>query len=201
MFWKSPRSRPKATATDSRMMRRCVELSRQAVREREWPFAAMICRGEEVLAETTDHAASENDLARHAEMVVMSDVQRRLGRAVLRRCTLYTTVEPCVMCSWMIRMTGIERVVFAIDSPVMGGHSGWNVLGDAGLTRKLRFFFRKPPTVIPGVLAEEAERVWSDWRPILWKLIKMRGVFGKPQPDRQANQLLPDTRPEDSAGS
>src|SRR5262249_6917924 len=95
-----------------------------------------------------------------------------------RHCTLYTNVEPCVMCAWMVRMTGIKRVVFAIDSPVMGGHSGWNVLADAGLHRKLRFFFRKPPEVVAGVLTGEAERVWSDGRPVLWQMIKMRGVFG-----------------------
>jgi tRNA(adenine34) deaminase len=201
MFWKPARARATPTATDLVLMRRCIELSRQAVGEGEWPFAAMICRGDEILAETADRAASENDLARHAEMVVMSEVQRRLGRAVMRHCTLYSTVEPCVMCSWMVRMTGIKRVVFSIDSPVMGGHSGWNVLGDAGLTRKLRFYFRKPPEIIAGVLAEEAEHVWREWRPILWKLIKMRGVFGGRRPDRRGSEGASPDDGGDAGGS
>src|SRR5262245_31306934 len=96
MFRKPARTRVAATAADLELMQRCIALSQQAVREGEWPFAAIICRGDEILAETVDRAASENDLARHAEMVVMSDVQRRLGRSVLRHCTLYTNVEPCV---------------------------------------------------------------------------------------------------------
>jgi hypothetical protein len=41
------------------------------------------------------------------------------------------------------------------------------------------FFFRKPPELVPGVLVEEAEQVWREWRPLFWKLIKIRGCFGE----------------------
>ena len=108
----------------------------------------------------------------------MSEAQRLLGRNRLKDCTLYTNVEPCVMCSMVIRETGIKRVVYAIKSPIMGGHSRWNVLGDRKLSNAMPIFFRRPPEILGGVLAEEAEQAWSDWRPIIWRLIKLRGCFG-----------------------
>ena len=180
MFWQSSmRRKVAATATDLAMMRHCIDLSRQALSQGEWPFAAMVCRDGEIVAEAINRVAAETDVSRHAETIAMSDAQRLLGSLHLKGCTLYTTVEPCVMCSWTVRMTRIPRVVFAIKSPVMGGHSGWNVLADAGLSRRLPFYFRRPPEVVSRVLVDEAEKVWSDWRPLLWKLIKMRGVFGE----------------------
>jgi tRNA(adenine34) deaminase len=167
------------TATDLTMMRRCIELSRLSVSKGELPFGAIVSRDGETIVEAINRVAADNDGARHAEMVAMSEAQRALGRWQLRNCTLYTNVEPCVMCSWMIRENGIRRVVFSIKSPVMGGYSGWNVLGDTRLSSKLPVYFRRPPEVVSGVLVEEAERVWSEWRPFLWKLIKMRGCFGE----------------------
>jgi tRNA(adenine34) deaminase len=129
--------------------------------------------------EAINRVAADHDGARHAEMVAMSEAQRKLGRLRLRGCTLYTNVEPCPMCSWMVREYGIRRVVYSIKSPAMGGYSAFNVLGDTRLSRTMPFFFRKPPELVPGVLVEEAEQVWREWRPLLWKLIKIRGCFGE----------------------
>ena len=47
-----------------------------------------------------------------------------------QRCTLYSNVEPCAMCSYCIRETRIRKVVYAIRSPIMGGHSKWRILQD-----------------------------------------------------------------------
>ena len=168
-----------ATATDLAMMRHCIDLSRHALKQGEWPFAAMVCRDGEIIAEAINRVVGETDVSRHAELIAMSDAQRALGSLLLKGCTLYTTVEPCVVCSWTVRMPRLPRVVFSIKSPVMGGHSGWNVLADAGLSRRLPFYFRRPPEVVSRVLVDEAEEVWSEWRPLLWKLIKLRGVFGE----------------------
>jgi tRNA(adenine34) deaminase len=78
--------------------------------------------------EAINRIVADHDGARHAEMVVMSEAQRKLGRLRLRGCTLYTNVKPCAMCSWMAREYGIGRVVYSIKSPAMGGYSAFNVL-------------------------------------------------------------------------
>jgi tRNA(adenine34) deaminase len=158
-------------AIDRKMMQRCIALSRQAAAKGEMPLAAIICRGDEILAEVTNYARCSADATRHPEMVALSDAQRALGHKRLTGCTLYSNVEPCAMCSWPIRETGVSRVVFAIKSPHFGGLSRWNVLGDLGITNIMRGYFRKPPQVVAGLLLDEAAEVWRESRPRLWSLM------------------------------
>src|ERR1043165_5178431 len=122
-------------ATDVAMMERCIALSRTAGREGEFPFACVIVKDGEVVAEATNHVAQDGDVTRHAELVAVSLAQKALGSKDLSGCTLYTTVEPCAMCSFPIRETRISRVVYAIGSPLMGGDSKWDVLGDKEMSK------------------------------------------------------------------
>ena len=81
------------------------------------------------------------------------------------------------MCSWPIRETGMSRVVFASGSPLMGGFSRWNVLGDATVCKVLPEIFRNSPEVISGLLVREAEQVWREWSLLIWTILKWRGCF------------------------
>jgi tRNA(adenine34) deaminase len=176
----SEQERPLSAAEklDLDMMGRCIELSKQAAAHRELPFAAMICDGEEVLTEVTNRVFRRSDVTQHAEFLAVSEAQRAYGRKRLANCTIYSNVEPCVMCSMSIREAGIARVVFAIRSAHMGGYSKWNVLGDHGMSSATRGYYRKPPVVITGLMMAEAEKVWRNWNPIIWTVIKWRGLFG-----------------------
>ena len=166
------------SAVDLEMMERCIRLSETSTQSGELPFAALICRGHEVVVETTNQVVSNADVTRHAEMVAMSEAQKILGRMNLADCALYTTVEPCAMCSYAIRETRIGRVVFAIRSPVMGGLSKWNVLRDIELSKALPEVFGPVPEVIAGLSRQKAEKVWSKWNPLFWSAIKFRGYLG-----------------------
>ncbi len=195
LFTPAPDHHP-ADDVDNRMMARCIALSREAVEAGEFPFACIIADGDEVLVETTNRAAREHDLTRHAELLAVSEAHRKLGKRRLRRCTLYSTVEPCPMCSFSIREANISRVVFAIRSPLMGGHSRWNVLGDSVLSTSMPEMFGKAPGVIAGVLQREAESVWWRMNPVIWGVIRMRGVFGGQPPTPSEDAPLPDTAAE-----
>lgn len=163
---------------DERMMRRCIELSRVAGKAGELPFAAVICKDGEVVAEIANQVSRDGDVTRHAEIVAVSQAQRALGTTNLQGCTLYSTIEPCPMCSFPIRETRISRVVFAISSPMMGGASRWDVLGDTHISKRMPEAFGPPPEVVTGVLSKEAASVWRRWNPIIWGVIRLRGVFG-----------------------
>lgn len=162
---------------DMRMMARCIELSRDAIAAGELPFACVICREGEVVAEATNRVARDRDVARHAEMVAMSEVQRVLGTKRLSRCTLYSNVEPCGMCSYCIRETRMRKVVYAIRSPIMGGHSKWKLLQDKEISGVIPEVFGRVPEIAGSVMREEAEAVWRNWHPLIWKIIKFRGCF------------------------
>ena len=173
-------------AIDRKMMERCIALSRRAAAEGEMPFAALICRGEEILAEVTNQVRCCGDATRHPEMVALSEAQRVLGHKRLTGCTLYSNVEPCAMCSWPIRETGISRVVFSIKSPHFGGLSRWNVLGDLGISNIMRGYFRKPPQILGGLLLHEAAQVWREWRPLVWSAIERKAQIEPIHPAVQA---------------
>jgi hypothetical protein len=57
---------------------------------------------------------------------------------------------------------------FSLKSPVMGGFTRWNVLGDPLLARTMPVFFSQPPEVVSGLLAYDAEAAWRAWNPVLW---------------------------------
>ena len=111
-------------------------------------------------------------------MVAMSEAQRVLGTKRLSRCTLYTNVEPCAMCCYCIRETRMRKVVYAIRSPIMGGHSRWKVLQDKEISGVIPEVFGRVPEIAGAVMREEAEAVWRDWHPMIWRIITFRGCFG-----------------------
>jgi tRNA(adenine34) deaminase len=166
------------TSIDVAMMQRCIELSETATQEGEFPFAAIVCEGQKIVAEEINRVAQNGDVTRHAELLAVSKAQQMLGRKDLSRCTLYSNVEPCVMCAFPIRETRMARVVFAIRSPMMGGFSKWNVLRDAEIANVMPEAFGPVPETIAGLMQKEAEEVWRKWNPIIWGVIKSRGCFG-----------------------
>ncbi len=170
--------RPTPDAFDRQMLTRCIELSRQATRHGENPFACIICDGDRVVAETTTRAARDGDITRHAELLAISQAQSVLGAHALAQCTIYCNVEPCAMCAFCIRETNIRRVVYSIASPVMGGLSKWNILRDTDISDALPEIFQPPPEIIGGLMAGEAEQVWREWHPFDWAILQRRRAIG-----------------------
>jgi tRNA(adenine34) deaminase len=168
------------SAIDLKMMRRCVELSADAVECQELPFSCVICRDGEIVAEAINRVVQDGDVTRHAEILAISEAQRALGRSDLSDCTIYSNVEPCPMCSFPIRETRIGRVVFAISSPMMGGFSKWNVLGDVEISNVMPEVFGDKPEVAAGLHYREAAAVWQKWNPVFWLGIRFRGCLADP---------------------
>ena len=174
---------------DQRMMQRCVELSAAAVEQGELPFACVVCRDGEIVAETTNRVARDSDVTRHAEIIAISEAQRVLGRTDLSDCTLYSNVEPCPMCSFPIRETRIGRVVFSISSPMMGGFSKWDVLRDTEISNVMPEAFGDIPEVSAGLMYREAAAVWRNWNPIIWLAIRFRGCLAETPKDDTHRRL------------
>jgi len=164
-------------ATDRKMMARCIALSREGAALGELPFGSLVAQGETIVAEAVNHAIRDADESRHAEIIAVARARKTLSRRALRRCTVYSTVEPCAMCSFVIRAAGIRRVVFAIHSPVMGGMSRWDILQHKTPSRRLGLILGPTPEIVSGVLADEAQKAWTDCRPLIWRMVKLLGFF------------------------
>jgi tRNA(adenine34) deaminase len=166
--------------TDKAMMARCIELSRIAASKGEYPFGTVIALDGQVVAEAINRTIREGDVTRHAEVIALSHAQKAIGREQLRRYTLYTNIEPCAMCSYCIRAAWVSRVVYALGSPVMGGHSKWNILRDDGISDRIPQIFGAVPEVVSGVLLHEAQQAWREWNSLAWNMIKLRGLLTEP---------------------
>ena len=176
---------------DVRLMRRCLEIGAAAAARREMPFGAVIAHdGQEISAEANG-VREARDVTRHAEVCAIVSAQRKLDKAALDGCTLYSNVEPCAFCSYAIRESRIGRVVFALASPVMGGASRWDVLHDDGLEGALPEVFGPPPEVLAGLLADEADAMLRQAAPMIWATSHARGLFVSAEAERHSRPAKP----------
>jgi tRNA(adenine34) deaminase len=139
-------------------MRRCLSLGRAALEAGEIPVGALILRGDEVLGEGQEEVRALLDPSAHAEVQALRAACRKLGSTDLSGCTLYTTVEPCVLCAYAVRRAGVSRVVYGVPAGQAGGLTSWYaILADPDLTG-----WPAPPEVIAGVLAEECRALLAE---------------------------------------
>jgi tRNA(adenine34) deaminase len=172
--------RADARATDERMMRRCFAMATKSAEQGEYPYGAVIVRNGKVVAETTNRVARDHDVTRHAEVVAISEAQKKIGSTSLDDCTIYANVEPCAFCCYAIRESRIARVVYATRSPIMGGVSRWNILGDRKLSDTMPEVFAPPPDLVPDFLSEEADATLRRSSPVAWAFIRAWGLQDAP---------------------
>jgi tRNA(adenine34) deaminase len=136
---------------DESFMRRCLALAEASLESGETPVGALVARGDQILGEGLEGSRSLLDPSAHAEVQAIRAVCQREQSLDLAGCTLYTTVEPCVLCAYAIRRTGIGRVVYGVPAGQAGGvTSRYAILTDADLPGWLW-----PPEIVSGVLALE----------------------------------------------
>lgn len=105
---------------DRVFMDRCYELADEAKLAGESPVGTVIVRAGEVIAEAAEAVLAPPDPSGHAELLAIKEACTRLGTNDLSDCTLYTNVEPCFMCGYVVRATRISRVVMARDCGEIG---------------------------------------------------------------------------------
>jgi tRNA(adenine34) deaminase len=138
-----------------RHMRRCIDLARRAIATGDAPVGSLIVFGDEVVSEGIEAVRARDDATAHAEMEALRSASARRRSRDLTGCTLYTSVEPCVMCAYAIRLARVSVVVSGARSGD-GEHAvnGHIVLTDARVAPN-----RPPPLVIRDVLARECQGV------------------------------------------
>ena len=102
---------------DEAWMRHAIRLAQRAEEQGEVPVGAVLVLGDKCIAEGWNTPITDNDPTAHAEMMAMRQAGQKLDNYRLLDCTLYVTLEPCVMCMGAIAHARVKRLVFgAIDN-------------------------------------------------------------------------------------
>jgi tRNA(adenine34) deaminase len=145
----SPRYHRAMSAT--MYMRRCLELAETAALAGDTAVGALIVCGSEIVGEGLERTRAALDPSAHAEVEAIRAACQRLGTLDLRGCSLYSTVEPCVLCGYAIRRSGIARVVYGVPAGQAGACTPpYAILADPDLDG-----WPQIPAVTSGVLADE----------------------------------------------
>lgn len=111
------------TADDEKYMRMALREAEAAKQADEVPIGAVIvCRGR-VIARGHNLTETLTDVTAHAEMQAITSAASFLGGKYLTDCTLYVTVEPCLMCAGALGWSQISRIVYGCADPKRGYHT------------------------------------------------------------------------------
>ncbi len=106
--------------TDEQYMKQALQEAQRALSEGEVPIGAVIvCRGQ-IIARGHNLTECLHDVTAHAEMQAITAATERLGGKYLTDCTLYVTVEPCIMCAGALGWSQIPRVVYGAGDEKRG---------------------------------------------------------------------------------
>ena len=147
---------PLEDAEDARHMRAALELARQGRDAGEVPVGAVVVLDGEIVGRGYNQPISSHDPTAHAEVVALRDAAARLGNYRLVGCTLYVTMEPCVMCAGAILHARVARVVYGAREYKTGAHGS---IIDVFAEPRLNYHCE----IAGGVLADECAAMISDF--------------------------------------
>jgi tRNA(adenine34) deaminase len=129
--------------SDEYFMREALKEAQKAFDKDEVPVGAVIVSNKTVIARAHNLTETLNDVTAHAEMQAFTSAANLLGGKYLKECTLYVTLEPCLMCAGAAAWTQIPHIVYGASDP----KKGFSNLSNTVLHPKT--------TVKSGVLEEE----------------------------------------------
>ncbi len=137
--------------TDEYYMQRALEQARIAFEKDEVPVGAVVVCGDRIIARTHNLTETLHDVTAHAEMQAITAAADALGGKYLDVCTLYVTVEPCVMCAGAIGWSQLKRLVYGAPDP----KRGYSAFAPHALHPRTE--------VVSGVMEEECRALMKDF--------------------------------------
>lgn len=136
--------------SDTYFMQKALQEAQIAFEQGEVPVGAVITIGERIIAKAHNLTEKLTDVTAHAEMQAITAASEYLGGKYLMDCTLYVTLEPCVMCAGALYWSQIGKVVYGATDSKRGYHLFGNLL--------------HPKTeVVQGVLEEPCSQIVKDF--------------------------------------
>ncbi len=137
--------------TDERFMRMAIKEAEQAAADGEIPVGAIVvCKGQ-IISRAHNLTETLHDVTAHAEMQAITSAADYIGGKYLQDCTLYVTLEPCIMCAGAIGWAQISRLVYGAGDE----RRGFSTFAPKALHPKCE--------VVKGVFEEECKQMVVDF--------------------------------------
>lgn len=133
--------------TDEYFMREALKEAQKALEINEVPVGAIVTCRNRIIARAHNQTEKLTDATAHAEMIAVTAAANYLGSKYLNECTLYVTLEPCVMCAGALHWVQLQKLVYGASDI----QRGYTLVGSPLLHPKT--------TVVTGVKAEEAKKL------------------------------------------
>lgn len=136
---------------DQFFMVRALDQAHQALEAGEIPIGAVVVCAGRIIARSHNLTEALHDVTAHAEMQAVTSAANQLGGKYLKGCTLYVTVEPCVMCAGALGWSQIDRVVYGAPDP----KRGYALYAPRALHPKT--------LIVSGVMEDECRQLMQDF--------------------------------------
>jgi tRNA(adenine34) deaminase len=137
-------------------MREALALARSAAAAGEAPVGAVVVIGGEIAGRGANGPIARNDPTAHAEVLALRAAAERIGNYRLIGATLYSTLEPCVMCAGALVAARIERLVFGARDLRFGGVRSKFQIADSPV-------LNHSAEIVEGVLAAECVELLKEF--------------------------------------
>lgn len=138
-------------ADDTYYMKQALVEAERATDKGEVPVGAVVVCHDMIIARAHNLTETLNDATAHAEMQAITAAENTLGAKYLNDCTLYVTVEPCVMCAGAMAWAQLGKLVYGASDD----KRGFTKYAPDALHRKTK--------VLSGVMAEECGRLMKEF--------------------------------------
>jgi len=132
-------------------MRIALQEARDAELDGEVPIGAVVVCGDKVIAKAHNRTEHLHDVTAHAEIMAITSAEDYMNAKYLTDCTLFVTVEPCVMCAGAIAWAQLAEVVYGADDE------------KRGFSKYSSQILHPKTKLTKGILAEDCEKIMKDF--------------------------------------
>lgn len=136
-----------------KFMRECLDLAEIALKNGNPPVGVILVFGDKIIGKGIEMGKSSGDITNHAEILAIRDAIKNGYSNELPKSQLFSTHEPCVMCSYLIRHHKIPHIIYGVSVDVLGGFtSQFNLLSTEDVLK-----WGEKPLIITGICAEQCQ--------------------------------------------
>ena len=133
-----------------------LQEAEQALEENEIPIGAVVVKNNKIIGRGYNQVEMLKDATAHAEMIALTAAANNLGNWRLNECSIYVTLEPCIMCTGALLSSRINELFFSTFDTKFGAcGSIYNLAEDGKTNHKIK--------VYSGIYAEESKKLLQDF--------------------------------------